>query len=386
MTECTFINDLQTPCLVLDHNKVQKNAERILAMSKQYGVDLRPHFKTTKCVEAAILQTGGSKRGMVVSTLAEAQLLYQNGFDDILLGVPLSMSKMKRCADLTEYMERFCVMVDSQEMADFISNSRKKFPLKNGKKWNVFLKVDCENGRCGVFHDSDSSVDVACTLSKSSNVHFCGLYAHCGDSYHQPGVEAIHKVATKTTQCLVAFKNKLEAAGIECKTYGIGSTPTCSQPCEAMRQLTEWHPGNYILYDQMQKNIGSCSSDDIAVQVITRVIGHYPDSKTPHMIIDCGFTALSLHGKGDCCGMTPGSGYGCIVGHPELKLVGMSQEHGVVVPSNDNASLDFNCYPLDTLLRILPDHSCATCAMHPVFYVADKEGRIIDQWTPIRGW
>ena len=252
MTEYTSINDLQTPCLVLDYQKVKQNAERMIALSQEYNVQLRPHFKTTKCVEAAILQTAGTKRGMVVSTLAEAQLLFENDFDDILLGVPLSISKMKRCADFTECMERFCVMVDSQQIAEFISNSSDKIPLKDGKKWNVFLKVDCENGRCGVFHSSDSAIEVAKTLNNSTNVNFCGLYAHCGDSYHKPGVEAIHQVATKTTEYLIAFKNKLEAADIRCETYGIGSTPTCSQPCDAMRQLTEWHPGNYILYDQMQ--------------------------------------------------------------------------------------------------------------------------------------
>ena len=119
---------------------------------------------------------------------------------------------------------------------------------------------------------------------------------------------------------------------------------------------------------------------------MTRVIGHYPDSKTPHLIIDCGFTALSLHGGGNCCGMTPGSGYGAIIGHPELKLSGMSQEHGVVVPSS-GGSLDFSRYPLDTVFRIYPDHSCATCAMHPVFYVTEDDGqRVIDEWIPARGW
>lgn len=41
---------------------------------------------------------------------------------------------------------------------------------------------------------------------------------------------------------------RLISIGIECKTYGLGSTPVCSQPSEPMRKVTEWHPGCYIFY------------------------------------------------------------------------------------------------------------------------------------------
>ena len=251
MSNPILVTELQSPCVILNHDKIKRNAERMISRAQEFGVQLRPHFKTTKCVEAALLQTAGTKRRMVVSTLPEAQLLFENGFDDLLLGVPLSLSKIPRCSVFTESMEYFCVMIDAQQMADHISSCDKS-PLKKGKRWNVFLKVDCDNGRCGVLHDSETAIEVAKTLNESANVNFCGLYAHCGDSYHNPGVAAIQKVADKTCNYLINFKERLRSIGVECKTVGIGSTPTCSQPSKSMKQLTEWHPGNYILYDQMQ--------------------------------------------------------------------------------------------------------------------------------------
>ena len=104
------------------------------------------------------------------------------------------------------------------------------------------------------------------------------------------------------------------------------------------------------------------------------------------MLVDCGFTALSLHGGGNCYGKTPKSGYGLIEGHPELKLYSMHQEHGLVKPQDESEKLDFSAYPIGMLLRIFPDHSCATCAMHRVYYIADTNDFIVNQWKPVSGW
>jgi D-serine deaminase-like pyridoxal phosphate-dependent protein len=40
--------------------------------------------KTHKTLEGAAIQTGGSKRGIVCSTLAEVRFFAAGGFDDIL--------------------------------------------------------------------------------------------------------------------------------------------------------------------------------------------------------------------------------------------------------------------------------------------------------------
>ena len=44
---------------------------------------------------------------------------------------------------------------------------------------------------------------------------------------------------------------RLDEAGVTCKTYGCGSTPSCSTPIGKMSELTEFHPGNYIFYGKI---------------------------------------------------------------------------------------------------------------------------------------
>jgi D-serine deaminase-like pyridoxal phosphate-dependent protein len=69
---CT-INDLRTPCLIINVEKATANAKRMAARAKKMGCKLRPHVKTHKTLEGAELQTNGTKRSIVVSTLSEAR-------------------------------------------------------------------------------------------------------------------------------------------------------------------------------------------------------------------------------------------------------------------------------------------------------------------------
>ena len=57
---------------------------------------------------------------------------------------------------------------------------------------------------------------------------------------------------------LLEVSAKMREAGIEVANVGTGSTPCCSHSgAEAMKQLTEIHPGNYVLYDTQQMAVGT---------------------------------------------------------------------------------------------------------------------------------
>ena len=71
---------------------------------------------------------------------------------------------------------------------------------------------------------------------------------------------------------VVSLVKKLADANIPCPSYGIGSTPSCSHH-DKLDNITEIHPGCYVFYDTQQEGLGSCTRDDIAVKVATRIIG-----------------------------------------------------------------------------------------------------------------
>uniref|UniRef100_A0A3P9M123 Zgc:162816 n=1 Tax=Oryzias latipes TaxID=8090 RepID=A0A3P9M123_ORYLA len=330
-------SSLCTPALVVDLDKVKRNAQRMIERCQKMGVQLRPHMKTHKTLECADIMTAGSRRCIVVSTLAEAFFYAEHGFDDILYAYCLPFDKMEHCAALSEKLDLFQVLLDHPDALDQL----KKRPLKDGGKYAENL----------------------------------GVYAHCGNTYTCKGLEQIQAVAQETTSFVLDFMEKLRAVGITCKA-SIGSTPSCSHPVKDMAKLDEVHPGNYVFYDVQQSIIGSCCLDDVAVRVLTRVIGHCPHRN--QLLIDCGWSGISLDGAGKLS-----TGYAVIEGHPNLKLLSMTQEHGRVEPIS--GLLDYSKYPLGSLLTLIPYHSCATAMMHPVYHI-HSDGHLLGKWTPTRGW
>lgn len=79
----------------------------------------------------------------MVSTLAEASFYADGGYDDILYAYPVTADKVKRCAELSEKLSLFHVLVDNS----LALQELKAWPLKQGKVWHVWLKLDCDNGR-----------------------------------------------------------------------------------------------------------------------------------------------------------------------------------------------------------------------------------------------
>ena len=87
------------PALVLRLDVAAANVARMQARADSLGCALRPHVKTHKTLELGALQTGGTRRRITVSTLAEAQFFADGGFDDILYAVPITPDKLGEAAD-----------------------------------------------------------------------------------------------------------------------------------------------------------------------------------------------------------------------------------------------------------------------------------------------
>ncbi|KAK3083551.1 hypothetical protein FSP39_025258 [Pinctada imbricata] len=374
------IYDVPTPAFLVDLERTKKNCSRMRERCWKLGVELRPHQKTHKTVEGGDLQTDGTRRKIVVSTLEEADFFSKNGFDDILYAYPITASKIQKCKEISAKCEQFHLMYDNLESLKALQNS----PPGNGRAWSVFLEVDIGGDRTGIPWDDDRIISFAREAVNLSNIDFQGLYSHDGNSYsctqgknNKQG--ALEEWGQTASSRIVETQRRLKEHGIECRTFGVGSTPTCSVPDGSLSSLTEFHPGNYIFYDYMQYLIGSCEESDIACRVATRVVCHKEEQN--RMYIDCGFLGVSHDGLYNG---PEQSGMAKFIGHDELKFIGMTQELGFV-STNDGSKLDYQKYPLDSMLFFYPWHSCATAANHSVYYIHSGD-KIVGKWRPTRGW
>jgi D-serine deaminase-like pyridoxal phosphate-dependent protein len=368
----TLVADVSTPCFLVNIDVVRRNAQNMIKRSHSLGLQLRPHMKTHKCTEIGVIATDGTKRRITVSTIREAEVFADDGFDDITYASLFTADKIGRLSRLANRLREFYLLIDSETTLKLLEEN----PLTD-KKWSVFVKVDCGGCRGGVLWDSDSALELVRHVAASQSVTFVGLYGHEGQSYHARGVEEVKEIGQQAAERILGLANRVREAGITCRIIGLGSTPTTSHPVDVMKDLTELHPGNYLFYDVCQNVIGACALEDIAVRVGSRVIGHYPHRN--QLLIDAGWTAMSLDGQG----ALPNGSFCLFEGEPNLRLMKMTQEVGFVEPRR--GKLNYEKYPIGKLLLLYPYHSCASACLHPRYLVYSGD-KIVDTYEPCRGW
>ena len=373
------VDALRTPCLVCHREILERNAAAMRERAEKFGCALRPHFKTVKTLEGAAIATDGTNRRITVSTLAEAAFLADGKFDDILYAVPLTPDKIADVLSLHSRLDAFTVMVDHPVQVDALLSAldERRAELAS-KPLRVVVGVDCGYHRDGCDPEDASSVELVRTLIASPLTTFAGLYTHGGHSYDAGSADEIIAIGEAERDATVGFASALRALGLEVPSVGVGSTPTCSIPPPHLDGVDEMHPGNYLYYDTTQLALGSCTVEDIAVRVLTRVVGHYPKSNT--LLIDCGWTGASAQGKEN--------GYGRFVDAPELRILNLKQECGEVGPADGSSPLDYDRYPIGSLLELLPHHSCASTHQHSKVHVLSGEGgRTVEKvWEVCKGW
>ncbi|HEY0158530.1 MAG TPA: alanine racemase [Thermoanaerobaculia bacterium] len=364
--------DVQTPAFLVDRSVVQRNCDAMRAKARDSAVAFRPHVKTHKTVEIGRMQHGGAAGPITVSTLAEAEVFAKDGYRDITYAVPVAPEKLHRVATLAREIERLSVLVDSERALRAIE----EFAAAQGVTFDVFLKVDCGYHRAGVDPGSPDSVRLALALAHSDAVRFQGLLTHAGHSYNARDVEEIRRIAAEEAACLSRFRALLASEGLEETRRSVGSTPTAAV-VERFSECDEVRPGNYVFYDAFQATIGSCSFADVAVSVLTTVVGSYPERDA--LIVDAG--ALALSKDIGPAHIDPAFGYGVVCDESlrplPMRIEALSQEHGKISTRTP--------VPVGTRLRILPNHSCLTAAMFDAYMIVDR-GRVVDQWRPVRGW
>jgi len=372
------VEDLGTPAALVDLEVVERNASRMSEKASSLGVRLRPHVKTHKTIEAARLQVGGHFGGITVSTLAEAAFFAAGGFRDITYAVPIVPAKLAAAARLSQQLDRISVLLDDPAAADAVEVCARE----HGIRFSVFLKVDCGGRRAGVDPERDGTVALAGRLAASPHIDFRGILTHAGQSYRCRGRDEIRAVAAHERDVMVVLAARLRDAGVPVEEVSIGSTPTLAV-AEDLAGITEVRPGNYVFFDATQVAIGSCALEDVAFTVLVRVIGRYPRRR--ELLVDGGALALSkdpgpLH-------VVPECGFGIVLdvrGVPieHLRVVSLSQEHGVVRSARDLRPGEF---PIGSLLRVVPNHSCLAAALFDRYAVL-RGADVVGEWHPVRGW
>ena len=356
------IHDLPTPALLLDLDLLEANLRGMADRCRDLGVRLRPHVKTHKCVEVALGQRELGATGITVSTLHEARVFAEAGFDDITWAFPLVPSHIDEAVALAD-MIRLGVTVDSERAVELLQST--------GSSFRVWLKVNAGYGRAGVAPRSDEALQLVDRIDAAPDLEFAGLLSHSGNAYHANSPAHIARIAHEERDVLNALGERLRMQGTVVPDLSGGSTPSMAQ-VQDLSGITEVRPGNYALYDWTQVALRSCTIDQCAATVLASVVSsHPPEGRS---VVDAGALALSadpgpVHLTGGEMGVLldpdrPGKVL------QNARMRSLSQEHGVVD----------GILRIGDRVRVVPNHSCLAVACFDAFFVT-RGVDVLDRWT-----
>ncbi len=376
-----MLDTLETPALVLDVTKVERNVARLTARLKSLGVGFRPHVKTAKSIEVAKQLFPTGRGPITVSTLKEAEYFADGGFTDITYAVGLAPDKLGRLRALVARGIDITVVLDTVEQARSMADAARA----GGAMPAALVEIDCDGHRGGLLPDDPRIVEIAEVL-REGGVDLRGVLTHAGESYSCRNGEGLPEAAEAERHAAVAAARLLRAHGHASPVVSVGSTPT-AHFARDLTGVTEVRAGVFMFFDLVMHGIGVCAIDDIAPSVLATVIGHRPEKGW--ILVDAGWMAMSRDRGTARHPVDQGYGVVCDVdGHPypDLIIVETSQEHGTVaVRPGVDATLPH--LPIGSRVRILPNHACATGSQHDNYHVVRSGSReLVATWPRVRGW
>lgn len=371
---------IDTPAAVVEQSRMRQNIARMQQRMDALGVRFRPHVKTTKCIEVAKAQQAAGARGITVSTLKEAEQFFAAGFTDILYAVGMAPHRLPHALELRRRGCALGIITDGIESARAIA----EFGRANGEAFDVLIEVDTDGHRSGIRPEEDRLLEVARVLHYGG-MRLGGVMTHAGSSYDFDTPQALRAVAEQERAGCVRAAQRLRDAGLPCPVVSVGSTPTALM-AETLDGVTEVRAGVYVFFDLVMRNVGVCTEEDIALSVLTTVIGHQPEKGWA--ILDAGWMAMSRDRGTQKQKQDFGFGQACDVNGRVLDgyvLSGANQEHGILSREGEPDTGIAARFPIGTRLRILPNHACATGAQFPQYQALSEDGAL-QAWGRFHGW
>lgn len=374
------LEQLETPALLLDEARMDRNIERMRSNLRGLGVTFRPHVKTSKCIAVARRMMEQPDGPITVSTLLEAEQFAAHGVRDILYAVCIAPNKLDHVAALQDKGVRLTLILDSLETARLLAQ-RARQP---GRRYEVMIEVDSDGHRSGVRPEAAELLEIGGFL-ESSGIPVRGVLTHAGSSYDSRSVQAIAAMAEHERAAAVHAAQRLRAAGIACPVVSVGSTPTALF-AEHLEGVTEVRAGVFVFFDLVMAGLGVCQVDEIALSVLATVIGHQREKGWT--LLDAGWMAMSRDRGTARQAVDQGYGLVCdIDGRPmeDFILVDANQEHGIMARRSQGANGAAHL-PVGTMLRILPNHACSTAAQYGHYNVLGSGRELTAAWPRFSGW
>jgi D-serine deaminase-like pyridoxal phosphate-dependent protein len=344
----SYLSQITSPTLLLDEKICRNNLKKMALKAKFQGKKLIPHFKTA---QSHLVGEWAKEYGITeitVSSIKMAEYFCGHGWENIHIAFPFNPLETKKLSDLAKN-QSLSVQLINEAVTEKLANE-----LHNPV--GFFIEIDAGYGRTGVEVSDFGLIEAILRKAKSTDkLRFKGFYIHPGHTYYTADKVKIYE---ESLAALNMLKNKYSTEYPKLITR-IGDTPGCAV-IEDFGDVDEIGPGNFVFYDMMQVNIGSCKREDVAVALAVPVVDIKKERK--EILIHGGGVHLAKDVLSEPDGsknfgevvMLNENGWSIPQGRSYLKSI--SQEHGIIKASDELLAQ----VKVGDLLGILPIHSCMT--------------------------
>ena len=345
------VEAMETPVGCVDLRRVRANARRVAEYVREHGLGWRPHIKTHKSREIATIQLEAGARGLTVATLREAEVMADLTEDILLAYPPVGQAKLQRLVSLPSSLG-LKVALDSEEVLRPLAEAAAAV----GRSVGVLVEQDVGLGRVGV-RTSEEVVTLARLCQSLEGVSFQGLMFYPGHIRMEEEAQTAH--LAEVSRRVRATLDALIDVGLEARIVSGGSTPTLWRSHE-VDGLTEIRSGSCIYNDREALAVGVATVDDLAYTVLATVVSTAVPGRA---VVDAGSKALAKEARGE------GEAFGILLDRPEVPVVSLSEEHGVL-----DLSATSWVPSIGDKVRIVPNHVCVSVNLQDRILAVDDQG------------
>ncbi|MFN3207442.1 MAG: 3-hydroxy-D-aspartate aldolase BhcC [Roseovarius sp.] len=354
-------SEIQTPCLVLDLDALERNIKKMGDYAKEHGMRHRTHGKMHKSVDVQKLQEQlGGACGVCCQKVSEAEVFARGGIKDVLVSNQVrDPAKIERLAKLPKLGARTICCVDDLANVDDLSAAAQK----HGTEIECLVEIDCGAGRCGVT-TTPEVVEIAKAIDAAPGLKFTGIQAYQGAMQHMDDYNDRKEKIDIAVAMVKDAVDTLKAEGLECDIVGGGGTGSYYFESNS-GVYNELQCGSYAFMDADYGRILDKDGKRIdqgewenAFFILTSVMSH---AKADKAIVDAGLKAQSVD-----------SGLPVIFGRDDVEYIKCSDEHGVV--KDPGGVLKVN-----DKLKLVPGHCDPTANVHD-WYVGVRNGKVETVW------
>ena len=350
------VNEIQTPCLVIDYNKFERNILKMKNFVLNNNVRLRPHAKMHKSFDVANFQIKfGGAHGICCQKVSEAEVFARQGIKDILITNQVTdLFKINRLTSISSDDIKLACCIDDEENIININKSAKE---KN-TQIDLYIEFDCGANRCGIqsFNEIEKLILL---INKLNFVNFVGFQAYNGSIQHIEDFITRKEKVKETSIKINKLKEKFNIFSPIITGVGTG----CFDLEVSENVYDEIQVGSYAFMDahysslKHDNKLNNTNDFENSLFVLSSVMSNAINKQA---VVDAGLKSIAVD-----------SGLPKVFAS-NVDYLKCSDEHGII--NDPENSLNIN-----DKLFLIPGHCDPTCNLHD-WYVVMKNDTVIDIW------